>query len=269
MIKPQQKVILPAALQPAALRPSLACCRILLLATCWPRDPRFAAADFISGPSWGFCSSPRLAIMRSSLGIVSWLFHGILSVAAAAKSNDEEPLCLRSCRNCLQSVRFADSLSTAPGPSPSCRSRLSLSSLYLCLRLNCHPDARTPALNALYDSCQPDSSSPTPPWTAVANFTSDEIERVPRLGRKDVLHLGHPLSEVALPSLEFYSLWFDTLVSIWSFATSRHPVHPSPVTYRLLSSRRTLRIMFKSTTACTGKTGQPIIANRPLRLPST
>ncbi|KND87213.1 Ferric reductase transmembrane component 5 [Tolypocladium ophioglossoides CBS 100239] len=127
--------------------------------------------------------------------------------------------CAESCQNCLRSVRFNDSDPTASDLVHSCRSRLALSSTYLCLDLNCGAQSGHQALREHNATCQRTLGVSIPPLSIIANFTSDDISRIRRISKNDSFGPEQPLCEAVVPSSEFFIAWVETL-DAWSLATA-------------------------------------------------
>lgn len=123
-------------------------------------------------------------------------------------------LCAESCQNCLQSVRFNDSDPTASDIVHSCRSRLALSSTYLCHDLNCGAQSGRLVLQERNATCQRKLGISIPPLSTIANFTSDDVARIRRISKNDSFDPEQPLCEVVVPSSEFFIAWFETLVRL-------------------------------------------------------
>lgn len=141
-----------------------------------------------------------------------------VAIAALAEPKSSPDLCVKSCESSLQSLRFVDVSSAASVPQQACQSRLSLSSSYLCLGLNCGEKTRDQALRQLNATCYESFGIFIP--TFKTDFTDKEIAGLKRTNKNDSFGSANPLNGVVVPSPEFFSVWFDTLVNMLSFYIS-------------------------------------------------
>lgn len=141
-----------------------------------------------------------------------------VAIAALAEHRSSPDLCVKSCESSLQSLRYVDVSSAASVPQQACQSRLSLSSRYLCLGLNCGEKTRDQALRQLNATCYDSFGSSIPSFKT--DFTDEEILGLRRIHKNDSFSSANPLNKVVVPSPEFFSVWFDTLVNMLSFYVS-------------------------------------------------
>jgi hypothetical protein len=138
---------------------------------------------------------------------ISQLSHA--AVAAPTEPKSSPDLCVKSCESSLQSLRYVDVSPAVSAPQLACQSR------YLCLGLNCGEETRDQALRHLNATCYDSFGSSIPSFKT--NFTDEEIAGLRRIHKNDSFSSANPLNRVAIPSPEFFSVWFDTLVDILSF----------------------------------------------------
>lgn len=144
---------------------------------------------------------------------LSQLSHA--AIAAPTEPRKSPDLCVKSCESSLQSLQFVDVRPALSATQQACQSRLSLSSRYLCLSLNCGEETRDQALRQLNTTCYDSFGSSIPAFKT--DFTDEEIARLRRIHKNDSFSSANPLNRAAIPSPEFFSLWFVTLVNILSF----------------------------------------------------
>ncbi|PHH72632.1 hypothetical protein CDD82_5874 [Ophiocordyceps australis] len=107
-------------------------------------------------------------------------------------------------------VRFNDSSAIhAPLDEQPCRSRLALTSLSLCFQVNCPADSRKAALDDIDSTCRQRLGSPRP--SVGANFTHHDVAHVPRIHKNDAFGPDRPLGQVAIPSTQLFTAWYQTL----------------------------------------------------------
>lgn len=147
---------------------------------------------------------------------LSQLSHA--AIAAPTEHKNSPDLCVKSCESSLQSVRYADVSPAVSAPQQACQSCLSLSSRYLCLGLNCGEETRNQALRQLNATCYHSFGSSIPSFKT--DFKDEEIARLRRIHKNDSFSSANPLNRVAIPSPEFFSVWFDTLVNILPFSVT-------------------------------------------------
>lgn len=140
----------------------------------------------------------------------------LLSSPATASRARELSFCAQACQNCLRSFRFTDSSPADSKFSQSCRSRLALSSAYLCFETECGPEDRAASISSVNETCIDVIGIPVPGFDIVANYTADDISRLRRVTRDESLAVGEPFSEPVLPSSEHFNAWFETLVSLFN-----------------------------------------------------
>ncbi|KAL7931355.1 ferric reductase like transmembrane component domain-containing protein [Trichoderma chlorosporum] len=148
---------------------------------------------------------------------LSLLVH--ISEAQAASPKGSPELCVKSCENSLKSVRFIDVDPTTSNLWQACQSRLALSSIYLCLDLNCGAETRNSALQHHNSTCYDSFGDLIPSFKT--DFTDEETAALRRVTKNDSFDVGNPLDEVVIPSLDWFSAWFDTLDAV-EYARSHH-----------------------------------------------
>lgn len=153
--------------------------------------------------------------MPSSFGLSSLrplLLLALLAPCAAPARAAAPGLCLYSCQNCLRRVQFQDVDADAElfATAQSCRSRLGLASLYLCMDLHCSEGARDKGLDMFNATCKEDFGEPALPWDIVEAYSEEDVAGMLRLEMDEMP--GELLREPALPSATFFGLWFGTLV---------------------------------------------------------
>lgn len=139
---------------------------------------------------------------------LSLLVH--VSKAQSAAPKDSPDLCVKSCESSLQSLRYTDVDPAASALRQACQSRLALSSKFLCLDLNCGAKTRNSALQRLNATCYDSFGNPIPAFKI--DYTDEEIAGLKKISKNDSFGAGDPSSEVVIPSPEWFSAWFDTLV---------------------------------------------------------
>lgn len=170
--------------------------------------------------------------------------HILLSAASSLSPT----ICARACGNCLGTLRFNDS-SLAESPfSQSCKSRLALTSRYLCLDLNCGAQGRDLAIQEHNVTCQETFSISIPPFSAVANLTTEEISHLRRVEKDEVYDTNEIFHEIILPSARFFIGWYGTLVC----DLASHFIH------RRLYEFRTVGRTLKSAISIMGKYLYPL-----------
>lgn len=138
-----------------------------------------------------------------------------VAIAALTEPRSSPDLCVKSCESSLQSLRYIDVSPAVSAPQQACQSRLSLSSRYICLSLNCGKETRDQALRQLNTTCYESFGSYIP--TFKTGFTDEEIAGLKRINKNDSFSSENPLNGVVIPSPELFSAWFDTLVNMLSF----------------------------------------------------
>ncbi|GJN79677.1 hypothetical protein PLIIFM63780_003195 [Purpureocillium lilacinum] len=138
----------------------------------------------------------------------------LLSSPATASRARELSFCAQACQNCLRSFRFTDSSPADSKFSQSCRSRLALSSAYLCFETECGPEDRAASISSVNETCIDVIGIPVPGFDIVANYTADDISRLRRVTRNESLAVGEPFSKPVLPSPEHFNAWFETLDAV-------------------------------------------------------
>lgn len=138
-----------------------------------------------------------------------------VATATLTEPKSSPGLCVKSCESSLQSLRFVDVSPAASASQQACQSRLSLSSRYLCLGLNCGKETRDQALRQLNATCYDSLGSSIPSFKT--DFTIEEIAGLRRVHKNDSFGSANPLHGVVVPSPQFFSVWFDTLVNMPSF----------------------------------------------------
>ncbi|KAK2598933.1 hypothetical protein QQS21_005611 [Conoideocrella luteorostrata] len=131
----------------------------------------------------------------------------------AAKTAEPWAICSESCQACLQPVHFNDTQLSDLNIVQSCQSGLGLYSTYLCLEIYCGSEYRRLALQERNETCQSALGLSIPPFSIVANLTSDNAADVRRITEDDVFDPSNPAREIVLPALDFFTAWYDTLVS--------------------------------------------------------
>lgn len=134
-----------------------------------------------------------------------------VTIAAITEPENSPDLCVKSCESSLQSLRYVDVNPEASAPQQACQSRLSLSSAYLCLSLNCGKETRDQALRQLNATCYESFGIFIP--TFKTDFTDKEIAGLKRTNKNDSFGSANPLNGVVIPSPELFSAWFNTLVN--------------------------------------------------------
>lgn len=156
--------------------------------------------------------------------VLSWhlLLTSLPALSAAAQLR--EGICLQACKKCFKPVPFAEPShnndapaaadATLPNAVPqSCQNRLALSSMYLCLDLYCTtPQDRDTSLQSLNATCLDKFHAAIPAFDLVSNYTTGDVARLRRFTRNETFSKNEPVGEVILPTGEYYTLWFDTLV---------------------------------------------------------
>ncbi|KAL6900551.1 ferric reductase like transmembrane component domain-containing protein [Trichoderma evansii] len=132
-----------------------------------------------------------------------------VAIAALTEPKSSPDLCVKSCESSLQSLRYVDVSPAASAPQQVCQSRLSLSSRYLCLSLNCGKDTRDLALRQLNTTCYESLGSSIPAFRTI--FTDEEVAGLKRINKDDSFNSENPLNSIVIPSSELFSAWFDTL----------------------------------------------------------
>lgn len=122
-------------------------------------------------------------------------------------------LCAESCQNAFRSVQFNDTQYAGSDLERSCESILGLSSTYLCLEIYCGQEYRRLALQERNETCQGTLGVSIPPFSIVANLTHDNASAIRRIDENDGFDALNPAVEVVVPSLEFFTAWYNTLVS--------------------------------------------------------
>lgn len=152
--------------------------------------------------------------MISTARLASALCWCLLCSFAAAKApRQKRDLCLQSCESALAPAPFGDKLiAPAAAGKTICRSRLALTSLYLCLVVFCDREARSKELATLNETCLGLRAGPVPPITIVSNYTAGDIERLRHIELYEEFAPGETVDEVVFPALPLYKAWFDTLV---------------------------------------------------------
>lgn len=146
----------------------------------------------------------------SSQGLVELLtLTGHLGSSAQSRFSRT---CADSCQNALLPVRFSDMPPLAPYEEQRCRSRLSLTSTFLCLDRNCGEPTLSAALQSMNATCQTHFNISVPEFSRLANYTEEEVLRMPRLHRNDTLGPQEPWREPVLPAADYFTGWFQTLV---------------------------------------------------------
>lgn len=142
-----------------------------------------------------------------------WCLLG--SFAAAKAPGRRTDLCLQSCESALAPAPFNDKvLAPAATGKTICRSRLAVTSLYLCLEVFCEREARSKELAALNETCLGLGAGPIPPISIISNYTAGDIERLRHIKLHEEFTPGETLGEVVVPATALYKAWFDTLVSM-------------------------------------------------------
>lgn len=140
------------------------------------------------------------------------LFLFLIPVAHAARLGSWI-LCAESCQNSFRSVLFNDTQPTASDLERSCESILGLSSTYLCLEIYCGQEYRRLALQEQNETCQSTLGVSIPSFSIVADLTHDNASAIRRIDETDGFDTLNPAVEVVIPSLEFFTTWYNTLVS--------------------------------------------------------
>ncbi|KAL6856373.1 ferric reductase like transmembrane component domain-containing protein [Trichoderma novae-zelandiae] len=130
----------------------------------------------------------------------------------AAVPKDSPGLCVTSCEASLKSLRFADVNATASTLIQACRSRLALSSKYVCLGLNCGTKTRDSAIQHHNATCYNSFGSPVPAFKT--DYTDDEVAGLKEVSKDDSFGSDNPLAEVVVPSPQWFKAWFDTLDAV-------------------------------------------------------
>ncbi|UNI23276.1 hypothetical protein JDV02_009107 [Purpureocillium takamizusanense] len=162
---------------------------------------------------------PHASAFGAAAGLVFsplllFLLFLLLSQPATASRARELSLCAQACQTALRPCRFADSRPTDSLFAQSCRSRLALSSAYLCFETECGPQDRAVSIVSFNETCMDVLGSPVPAFDLVANYTADDVSRLPRVTRNESLHVGEPFSGPVLPSPEHFIAWFETLDAV-------------------------------------------------------
>lgn len=144
-----------------------------------------------------------------------------VTIAAPTEPKSSPGLCVKSCESSLQSLRYVDVSHAASITQQACQSRLSLSSTYLCLGLNCGKETRGQALQQLNATCYDSFGSSIP--TFKTDFTDEEIAGLKKINKNDSFSSENPLNGVVIPSPELFSAWFNTLVNMLSFRFLNRP----------------------------------------------
>ncbi|UKZ58305.1 hypothetical protein TrVGV298_012173 [Trichoderma virens] len=142
-----------------------------------------------------------------------------ISKAQPADPKNSPELCVKSCENSLKSVRYSDVDPAASALRRACQSRLALSSKYLCLDLNCGAETRNWALQHHNATCYDAFGSPLPAFKT--DYTEEEMTGLRKVGKDDSFDAGNESSEAVIPSLEWFSAWFDTLDAV-EYASRHH-----------------------------------------------
>lgn len=145
-----------------------------------------------------------------------------VAVATLAEPQSSPDLCVKSCESSLQSLRYIDVSAEASAPKQACQSRLSLSSTYLCLGLNCGNETRDWALRQHNTTCYDTFGSSIPSFKT--DFTDEEIAGLKRINKNDSFNPENPLNGVFIPSPELFSAWFNTLVNMLSSCFFLSPI---------------------------------------------
>ncbi|KAL7941304.1 ferric reductase like transmembrane component domain-containing protein [Trichoderma barbatum] len=142
-----------------------------------------------------------------------------VSKAQPASPKNSPELCVKSCEISLKSVRYGDVDSAASALRQACQSRLALSSQYLCLDLNCGAETRNSALQHHNATCCDSFGSSIPDFKT--DYTDEEIAGLKKIGKNDSFGPGTTSPEVAIPSPEWFSAWFETLDAV-EYARRHH-----------------------------------------------
>lgn len=140
-----------------------------------------------------------------------FLFPYVVAAALVAPK-DSPDLCAKSCENSLKLLRYDDVKPTASALRQACSSRLALSSIYLCLDLNCGAETRDSTLQHLNVTCYESFGSSIPAFKMV--YTDEEIAGLKRISKNDSFSPESPSTEVVVPSPDWFRAWFNTLVYI-------------------------------------------------------
>ncbi|PTB35573.1 hypothetical protein M441DRAFT_152886 [Trichoderma asperellum CBS 433.97] len=147
--------------------------------------------------------------MRAFTHALFLSYFTYVAVATLSEPKSSPGLCVKSCESSLQSLRYIDASAEASAPQQACQSRLSLSSTYLCLGLNCGKETRDRALRQLNTTCYDSFGSSIPSFKT--GFTDEEIAGLKRINKNDSFNHENPLNGVVIPSPELFSAWFNTL----------------------------------------------------------
>lgn len=135
-----------------------------------------------------------------------------LYLPGSAAVSTHETLCAEACQKCFAGIRFNDTAPEYSEAQHSCRSRLFLSSAYLCADLNCAPGTSVLAMQKHNVTCQETFRVVLPPISQLSNWTDEAVARVRRIGKTDIFTPEDPASELLLPSPAYFTAWFETLV---------------------------------------------------------
>ncbi|ORY59763.1 ferric reductase like transmembrane component [Pseudomassariella vexata] len=154
----------------------------------------------------------------------------LTAISAAATGHDLRGApCFEACQMVIRPLEFTDA--NGIGGSPKlrmCRSRISVTSLYLCTKVYCTPEERTSGLDAHNETCRTSVQVPLPPFEEVlANYTEDEIALVQRFGQ-DEWEDKKRFEEAVVAEDGFFELAYNTIAS-WSYVYRHHYIYGSAV----------------------------------------
>ncbi|KEY73918.1 hypothetical protein S7711_07761 [Stachybotrys chartarum IBT 7711] len=129
---------------------------------------------------------------------------------AAESGSVADAFCLHACRNCIESIHFADVNRSLPDAPRTCRSGLGVTSLYLCMRLYCGDEARDHGVETFGWHCETEYGVTAPAYAELAGrYTEEDVARLERVEYRQ--KTGESVREVVVPSEKHFTTWAKTL----------------------------------------------------------
>lgn len=145
---------------------------------------------------------------------ISSLFPAAAHATSVYDRKDAELFCVEACQSGVQSVEFNDTKSGTGFPAV-CHSEIAGWSLLLCARLFCEDGATAgERLGELNATCEA-AGGVLPSLRDAKTYPEEDLEKLTRLTVDN--RTNHDVvGEYVVPAESFFSLWVETLVSIFS-----------------------------------------------------
>jgi hypothetical protein len=125
-----------------------------------------------------------------------------------------DELCVQGCFEALSIVEFNGTSELTDGYYiDQCSNQLRLYSIYICSKLHCSESDIVTGIEYYNQTCEINAAIPLPDFDIISNFTAADIAAIRVIAYGEVSY-ADVLSELALPSDAYFTLAYDTVVSL-------------------------------------------------------